>query len=396
MDEHKFEKNKKYYTVCIYGIVSLIISVILLKAIWNWASTVESFHKVMGMLSPFLIGLFIAYLMNPLVKFLDKKIFTKLFRIKKKSISKILSILFSYLIVIGIMAFCISIIIPEIYSSLKNLSMGVQDSYDKFINFLEDLSVKYPDVDFTYITTVVKENSSNIINFVKGSLDTILPMLYNTSVSVISWAFKIIIAIMVSCYMLIDKNRLLLNCKKFIYAFIKKSKADYFIKTCGECNKIFGNFIIGKTIDSTIIGFMCFILMSILNLKYAMLISVIVGVTNMIPYIGPFIGAVPGILILLTFSWKHALIFSFLILALQQFDGLYLGPKILGNSTGLRPVWIIFAITVGGWLAGVIGMFLGVPVVAVIAYLFDRYINKVLDKKNISIESLTPVEEEKK
>ncbi len=387
-NQHKFEKNPKYYTISLYVIVTVIISAILLKIIWNWASTIQTIHRILGMLMPFLIGLFIAYLMNPLVKTLDKKLFEKVFRIKKASIRKALSILISYIFVFGIIIFCISVIIPEIYSSLKNISSGVQDSYDKLIVFLDDISKKYPDMDISYITDVVKENSSDIINFVKGSLDKILPMLYNTSISVISWVINIIIAIMVSCYMLIDKNRLLKNCKRFIYAFVKKEHADTLIATCSDCNRIFGGFLIGKTIDSTIIGFLCFIFMNILGLKYTMLISVIVGITNMIPYFGPFIGAVPGVLILLTVNWKYALVFGVLILVLQQFDGLYLGPKILGDSTGLRPVWIIFAITAGGWLAGPIGMFLGVPVVAVIAFLTDRHIERKLSEKKIDFESL--------
>lgn len=387
MDEHKFEKNKKYFTVCIYVIVTFCIASLLLKAIWNWSSMIRMIHRIINMLAPFLIGLFIAYLMNPLVKIIDNKLLGKLFHIKKESIRKVLSILMSYIIVLGIIAFCISVIIPEVYSSLKNIYEGVQGSYDKLINFLDDMSTRYPDMDITYLTTVVKDNSSNIINFVQGSLNTILPLLYNTSVSVISWTINIVIAIMVSCYMLIDKTRLLHNCKRLIYALLKTTKADRLISTLGDCNRIFGNFVIGKTIDSTIIGFLCFLFMSILKLDYAMLISVVVGVTNMIPYFGPFIGAIPGVIILLTVSWKHALIFGILILILQQFDGLYLGPKILGESTGLRPVWIIFAITAGGWLAGPIGMFLGVPCVAVIAFLSNRFINRKLEEKHLKIDA---------
>lgn len=386
MDEHKFEKNKKYYTVSIYVIITVVISAIALKVIWNWASTMHFINKIIDVLMPFLIGIFIAYLMNPLVRLLDRNIFKKIFRIKKDSIRKVLSILIAYVFVFGIIAICISVIVPEVYLSLRNIYEGVQDSYDKFVRFLDEMSTKHPNWDIEYITTIVKDNSSNIINFVKGSLDTILPLLYNTSVSVISWALNIVIAIMVSCYMLIDKNRLLLNCKKVIYVIFKKQRADLINKTLSECNKIFGNFIIGKTIDSTIIGFLCFIFMNILGLKYSMLISVIVGITNMIPYFGPFIGAVPGVIILLTVSWKYALVFGILILILQQFDGLYLGPKILGESTGLRPVWIIFAITIGGWLAGPIGMFLGVPCVAVIAFLTDRFINKKLKERHIEFD----------
>ena len=368
MDKHKFEKNKKYYTISMYVLITFIVAIIAFKLIWNWGSTLRTVHKILDVLSPFLIGIFIAYLMNPLVKLIDGKLLKKIFRIKSDKIRKFISILFSYVIVLGIIGVCISIIVPEIYSSLKNIYDGVQGSY---------------------ITSVVKDNSSKIIEFVQGSLDTILPLLYNTSMSVISWVINLIIAIMVSCYMLIDKQRLLTNCKKVIYVIFKKSHADKISQTLSECNKIFGKFIVGKTIDSTIIGFLCFLFMNILGLKYSMLISVIVGITNMIPYFGPFIGAVPGVLILLTIDWKYALVFGVLILALQQFDGLYLGPKILGESTGLRPVWIIFAITVGGWLAGPIGMFLGVPCVAVIAFLTDRVINRKLTEKNITVEDVT-------
>lgn len=390
MNEHKFERNKKYYTISVYVIATSLIIALLIKIIWQWSSTISTINKIINVLLPFLIGIFIAYLMNPLVKLLDRKLFKNLLKIKHSSIRKCLSILISYIIVFGIIGICISVIVPELYSSLKNIYANVQSSYDKLIEFLDKTSETHPDWDISYITTIVKDNSSNIIDFVKGSLDKILPMLYNTSVSVISWIINIIIAIIVSCYLLIDKNRLLFNSKKLLYAVLKKERADSLSSTLSTCNKIFGNFIIGKTIDSTIIGFMCFLFMTILKLKYVMLISVIVGITNMIPYFGPFIGAIPGVLILLTVNWKYALIFGILIFALQQFDGLYLGPKILGESTGLRPVWIIFAITVGGWLCGPVGMFLGVPCVAVIAYLVERAINRRLEKKNIDAEELRP------
>ncbi len=194
-NKHKFEKNPKYYTISLYVIATVIISAILLKIIWHWASTIKSLEHIIGMLMPFLIGLLIAYLMNPLVKGLDKKLFEKIFRIKKANVRKALSIFISYIFVLGIIIVCISVIIPEIYSSLKNISSGVQESYNKLIIFLEDFNKKYPDMDISYVTDVVKENSSNIIDFVKGSLDKILPMLYNTSVSVISWIINIIIAI---------------------------------------------------------------------------------------------------------------------------------------------------------------------------------------------------------
>ena len=160
------------------------------------------------------------------------------------------------------------------------------------------------------------------------------------------------------------------------------------VDASGAGDGFFSVFISGKTLDSIIIGILCFIFMTILRLPYALLISVIVGVTNMIPYFGPFIGAVPGAFIILLIDPIQMLIYLLLILVLQQFDGLYLGPKILGDSTGLRPIWIIFAITIGGAVGGFIGMFLGVPCVAVIAFLTGRWVeNRLQQKSNLHSSS---------
>lgn len=383
-DKHIFQKNRQYYTISIYVIATVVICAALLKLIWNWTETYTNISHFFSMLSPFLIGFFIAYLLNPLIKILDKKFFEKICHIKKASIRKFLSILFSYLIVFGILAVCIVVIIPELYDSINNIYVGTQDYYDNIVDFVEKMNKKYPDLDLSYISSIIENNSKNIVELLQKSISTILPLIYNTSISVISWTINFIIAIIVSCYMLIDKNIISLNVKRLLYAIFSKDKTDSFLNTVFECNKIFGRYIVGKTIDSTIIGILCFIFMNIAGLKYSLLISLIVGITNMIPYFGPFIGAVPGAILCLTTGWQYCIIFCILIFILQQFDGLYLGPKILGDSTGLRPVWIIFAITAGGWAAGVIGMFLGVPVVAVIAYLIQRFINRRLDKKQLT------------
>lgn len=383
--QNKFQKNKNYYTISVYAVAVIVISALLIKLFFNWGSTVTTFNNVIRVLMPYIIGMFIAYLINPLVKKIDSFIYTKM-HIRKKGIRTAISILFSYIIVFGIIVLCIIFIIPQIYESLKTIYLGTQTSYDKLILYIDKLNAKYPQFDFSYLSSVLENNSTSIINFIKGSLDTLLPLLYNTSISVVSWTIDIIIAIMVSVYLLIDRNRMINNSRRFLYAIFKKERAASIICTLSECNKIFSGFIIGKAIDSTIIGFMCFTFMNMLGLKYSVLISVIVGITNMIPYFGPFIGAIPGVLILLTVGFNHALVFGILIFALQQFDGLYLGPNILGDSTGLRPVWIIFAITVGGWVAGPIGMFLGVPCVAVIAFLTERAVSKRLVKNNVSEE----------
>ncbi len=382
-EKHVFKKNKNYYIISIYVICTVLILAVLLKLILNLTDTMNYLSNVMSMLSPFIMGFFIAYMLNPLIRFIDKKFFLKLCRLKKDKLRKILSITLVYILVFGLLTVCIVIIIPELYISISSIYSSIQDYYNSFIDFIYKFSNKHPELDLSYVTTIAEKNSKNIVNVLQTSIETLLPAIYNTSISVISWMFNFLIAIMVSFYMLIDKHIFSFNAKRLIYSVMKKNTADKFIEIIYESNKIFGQYLVGKAIDSTIIGCICFLFMNILGLKFTLLTSIIVGVTNMIPYFGPFIGAVPGAILCLTYDWRYCIVFCIMIFILQQFDGLYLGPKILGSSTGLRPIWIIFAITAGGWVAGVAGMFLGVPVVAVIAFLIDKFINYRLEKKKI-------------
>ena len=223
----------------------------------------------------------------------------------------------------------------------------------------------------------------SILNYIRDFASNIVPTLYSLSMSIMQLLLNLVIALIVSIYILMDKKILLGTVKASIYAFLPQKRIPYIMDTLKECNDIFGGFVIGKAIDSLIIGVLCFIVMTILRLPYTLLISLIVGITNMIPYFGPFIGAVPGAIVMLMVSPLKAVIFIIMIFALQQFDGLYLGPKILGQSVGLRPLWIIVAITIGGSIAGVLGMFLGVPIMAVLRYLVMRTLKQRLEEREV-------------
>lgn len=382
---HKFSKNNKYYTIALYTIAVVTICSLIIRVIMNWESTSSTISHALKVLYPFLFGLLIAYFLNPLSKVLDHFL-NRFFKDRHPGIRKGLSILLSYIIVLGLIITVLFYIIPQIIDSLTQITSFInsaQSGYNQFMDKVLELESTHPEWDLSGINDAMEEIPDKIINIITKAIPTIIPTIYNTSMSLISGFLNVIIAIIVSVYMLIDKNRLIFNAKRVIYAIFGQKTGDKLLHTGSECNRIFSSFIIGKLIDSLIIGILCFIAMSILKLPYALIISVIVGVTNMIPYFGPFIGAVPGILLLLFVSFKYALIFTVLIIVLQQFDGLYLGPKILGESTGLRPLWIIFAITVGGSMAGVLGMFLGVPTLAVIAYILNYFIEKRLHKYGI-------------
>ncbi len=387
--KHKFKKNDKYFTISVYALVVILLAAIGIKIIVSWSDTQKFVSTLIGVLTPFLLGFFIAYIINPLAKFINQSILRKLFRIKNRTVRKVISILLSYIIVFGMIATIIFYIIPQIADTLTQISTFIesaQTGYNRLIAQIRLIEEKNPSWDFQAIYDFIEKIPSVVSEFITKQLPQIVPAVFSTSVSVITGVIDFFIAVIVSMYMLIDKPHLINNAKKLVYVLFGTDKGDRIVTTAGECNKIFGDFIIGKMIDSLIIGILCWIAMTVLNIPYALVISVIVGITNMIPYFGPFIGAIPGVVLLIIVDIKFAVIFGILIFILQQFDGLYLGPKILGESTGLRPIWIIFAITVGGWLAGVVGMFLGVPVVAVISFLIDRSLKLRIKKKNIVFE----------
>ena len=386
-----FKPNSNYFTICIYALVFVITAAIIIFAIIKWDSTIGILNSILGSLTPFIIAFFIAYILNPLVHSIDRLLERYLYKDRCIRARKLTSIGVTYLIVFAIIGIIIFYITPEIIHSTKDIqaaynSVDVTKIQDTITETMDNIQDKYPQIDFDFIKDKVTDSIPNLMKQGTTILSNLFPMLLNLSVSIVKTIFNILLAIVISCYMLSDKKQLSKNSKRVVFACMKKEHALAFMDTLRECDNIFSKFFIGKALDSFIIGCICFVLMKILQLPYTTLISVIVGITNMIPYFGPFIGAVPGVLIYLFINPIQALIFTIMIFVLQQFDGLYLGPKILGGSTGLTPLWVIFAITVGGAYAGVLGMFLGVPIVAVIAYLLDTWLNNRLRKKNISVD----------
>lgn len=383
----KFLKNSRYFTICIYGLVMILVSAIIFKAIIDFDTTKALFRQIFSILSPFIFGALLAYVLNPMVH-VFYQLFQKLADKTKirlnHTVHTVISILITYLIVFGFIVLVLFYVIPELVNNIIDFANYIPEAYASLLELLDLLQERFPNVDIEGITKPLTDALPDLMTTVRDMAANIVPAIYSLSMSVASWIVNLLITIIVSIYMLYDKRQLMHACWRVVYAFLPEKHVPACKEILSECNRLFSSFVIGKFIDSTIIGLLCFLLMTIFRLEYAPLISLIVGVTNMIPYFGPFIGAIPGILILLFVNPIHSLGFAVLILCLQQFDGLILGPKILGDSTGMKPLWIIFAITVGGSLAGVIGMFLGVPVVAILRYLFDSYLQYRLDKKQIS------------
>ena len=367
--------SNMWYIVALVAIIAIIFLMIA-----NWGVVLAVIVKFLTILMPFILGFFFACFINPLVK----RVHSLLNRMKPgkgAKIKKAFSVIISYVVVIGVITVLLIYIIPQIKASIGELGNTIQDGYQYMITHQKELNEKIPFIGLGGGIEYIKEFAYKKI-MSNGS--EIIPYVYHVSSSLLTMSYNVLMGLVISIYIILDMKKLKRSARKVVYALSPKKKEQEVWETMKQCSHIFNGFLIGKMIDSLIIGILCLIAMSILKLPYALLLSLIVCITNMIPYFGPIIGAIPGVMIYLFIDIRYAFIFALMILILQQFDGLYLGPKILGDQTGIKPLWVIFGITVGGAYFGVMGMFLGVPVVAVIMYLLQLFLDKKLKKKNIS------------
>ena len=367
--------SNMWYIVALVAIIAIIFLMIA-----NWGVVLAVIGKFLTILMPFILGFFFACFINPLVK----RVHSLLNRMKPgkgAKIKKAFSVIISYVVVIGVITVLLIYIIPQIKASIGELGNTIQDGYQYMITHQKELNEKIPFIGLGGGIEYIKEFAYKKI-MSNGS--EIIPYVYHVSSSLLTMSYNVLMGLVISIYIILDMKKLKRSARKVVYALSPKKKEQEVWETMKQCSHIFNGFLIGKMIDSLMIGILCLIAMSILKLPYALLLSLIVCITNMIPYFGPIIGAIPGVMIYLFIDIRYAFIFALMILILQQFDGLYLGPKILGDQTGIKPLWVIFGITVGGAYFGVMGMFLGVPVVAVIMYLLQLFLDKKLKKKNIS------------
>nr|WP_284345833.1 AI-2E family transporter [[Clostridium] colinum] len=332
------------------------------------------------MLSPFIYGIGIAYVLNSSLKFLEAKFFSKITYLNtRKRLKRGLSITTTYALLFSFLIWLISYLIPEIQKSIIDVSEYFK-TFD--INAFDKMLKQNVPINEGIIDSI----SNYIEGFLRGFIDqvpTYLKRILSSTINIASVLLNVILGIVISIYILFDKEEIGEKSKKIVYAIFPKKVSYSLIQFFKEANYTFEKFFVGKMIDSTIIGIIFFVGATLLKAPFAMLLSIIIGITNMIPFFGPFIGGIPVVFITLMFDITNPLKsiwISIFILLLQQFDGNILGPKILGDSIGIKPIGIIFSIIVGGALFGPAGMFFGVPIFAVIFSTFNRFIDKKYEK----------------
>lgn len=387
--KNRFQPNSRYFTIVIYGLMFVLGTILLVRIVGSFNNTVKLLGQALQVIAPFLVGAFIAFILYPLVRFFYRNLFKNTLHMKSDKLSKWLSILVTYVIAIGVIAILMVFILPQLYTSITDIVDRLPVWYNNLTTIVDNFENRHADlgfIDYNLINEHLTSLYPKIISYLTDTLANLLPYVVNTSMAIVKGVVNLIISIMVSVYMISDHKNIFYQFKKLLYAVFPKQAADTARAICRESTNIFLKFMYGKAIDSVIIGIICFVCMNIFKFPYTVLISVIVGITNMIPYFGPYIGGVLGGIIIVIVNPVQVIFFAVMILVIQQFDGLFLGPKILGDSTGLKPLWVIFAIVVGGAMFGVLGMFLGVPTMAVICYILNIVVEHFLKKRNITVQ----------
>lgn len=382
----KIDWNKKYNTIAVYTFIVAASIILFYLGISQIGAVTSYIDKIFIILQPFIIGFAIAYLLGFLLKVYErnlKKI--KTYRNLKLKYQRIISLILTYLTAILLIVLFLQFVLPQLIESIVGLVNNIPtyiSNLNKVSNYLfKKFDVKKEQMD------IINEKLKDLIDTIINIGTNLLPVIGNIIASFASSIWNIAIGAIVSIYLLIDKENMCAGVKKVVYAILPKKGAEKVILITHKSNETFGKFLSGKILDSAIIGILAYIVLKICNMPYTLLISVVIGITNIIPFFGPFIGAVPSFIIILFVSPEKALWFLLIVFILQQVDGNIIGPKILGDSIGISAFWILFSLLVAAKFMGVVGMIIGVPLFAIIYSIIKEVVEDKLRKKGLPVET---------
>lgn len=365
--------------------------IVLYLLLQNLNSIIGLLRVLRGIVMPLTYGFVIAYLLNIPYKWYRERLFGHM---KKRGglpsgLTKLLSVLMAYATVLLFVALLIWIIIPQLFTSITLLIQNIPyyiDSAEDFINrVVEDLELQH------LYSGKLTGSWASMLEFYSQRVQAMMPDMLNRVMDLTSIIFNLLIGIAFSVYLLYSKEKLKVQGKRFLWAFGPRKYNKRLLELAARGNLIFTRFIAGNLLDSALVGVLCFLGMTVFKFPYALLVSVIIGVTNLIPIVGPFIGAVPGALIILTVDPLKAVYFLLFILVLQQIDGNIIKPRLFGNQIGLPSLWVLLAIVVGGGLFGIVGMLIGVPVFALLYTMLREGIEKQLKTRKVKLDPVTGV-----
>lgn len=381
----KIDWNRKYTTVAVYSFIVIACSIVfylISSQVKVFSSKISDFIAI---LYPFIIGFAIAYLLNFILKFIENRIISE--KMKGKSPAKVraISMIITYFVAGTLCYLFVHFVWPELLESIIGLFNDIPNYVNNATVMINKLIEEF---NLTPASMEILESKwKEITDFIMNFMTDIIPVIGNTIMVVISSLWNIVLGVIVSIYLLKDKEKFFAISKKITYAIFNREHSYKILELTHRANKIFGKFLGGKILDSFIIAIITFVVLTIFKMPYTLLVTVIVGVTNVIPFFGPFFGAIPSVILVRFVSPIKAFWLLIIILIIQQLDGNVIGPKILGDSIGVSAFWILFALLIAGKFLGLVGMLLGVPLFAFVYSIIKDVTEERLDKKGLPVNT---------
>ncbi|MDO5155868.1 MAG: AI-2E family transporter [Eubacteriales bacterium] len=395
----KWNIERKYIRVGLIALGVIVLAILFNYSLQNNKEMANVKATIQGTLSPIVMGCILAYLLTPFLHFFEDYCFLPLGRLlfkseqtlaKRKNFARGMSILCTMLLLLVVVVGGLYLVIPQVYQSLSKIVTDAPTYYDEVQKWVESLNPEKSEIS-RYLLLGVDQVYTQALNYLNKSIlpnmDKIVAGITSGIMGGLKILLNVVLSLIISIYVMAGKENLISVAKKMIYSIFSIEHANTILDGMRYAGKVFGGFVNGKIIDSFIIGGICYVFMVIVGFEYAVLISIVIGVTNIIPYFGPFIGGIPSVLILLMVNPKQGIIFAIFVLILQQVDGNIIGPIVLGDRLKLSSMWILLSILIGGGFFGVIGMILGAPCFACLYTFISTISKRKLDKKNLPTET---------
>ena len=365
----------------------ILFTIIILIALWNYKMIFDAIVFILGIVLPFLVGGAIAFVLNVPMSFFEEKIFYNRHLKDKKIANRLarpVSLVLTIAVLIGVVVLVMFVVIPELTKTILSLGKTIQAFVPEAQRFLEELFTDNSEVRawLDSLNLDVDQIMNSAVSFFQNGAGNVLNSTVSAIGSIVSGVTTFVIAFVFACYVLLQKEKLRVQVQKVLYAFLPDKRLESVMEVCSLTSKTFSSFLAGQCVEALILGTMFFVVMSIINMPYALLVGVLIAFTALIPIFGAFIGCIVGAFLILMVDPLQALIFVIMFLVLQQIEGNFIYPKVVGSSVGLPSIWVLAAVTVGGSLMGVVGMLIFIPIVSVIYTLFRSSVYKRLGKKH--------------
>ena len=375
----------------------IVFTALLVVALWKFDVVLDVLKTIGQIIFPFILGGAIVFVINVPMSFLEKKIFENVKKENKavKKLARPVSLLLTIVLVVGVIALVMIGVIPQLTKTMGSLMINITDFIPQIKIWIRDFF--HDNREIMKLVDQVQFNPDQAIRWGISLLGNGAGNMMNTTVSavgsVVSGLATFFIAFSFACYVLFQKEKLHVQVRKVLFAFLPKQKADAFLKVCSLTYRTFANFLTGQCLEAVILGCMFVVTLSILRMPYALLIGVLIAFTALIPIFGAFIGCAVGSFLIFMVSPKQAIIFIIVFLVLQQIEGNLIYPHVVGESVGLPSIWVLAAVTIGGNLMGIVGMLVFIPLLSVVYTIFRKVVYQRLKKRHIKQVTATDIEE---